>query len=142
MNVEKLRAAARLLDPVRPDACAACGKPCDPGDRGECHECYDARAFTDPEGTLAQDDAWRADLAAAGPTCARAALVLADLLTARPADEWHDDDGTVLWWRLPVEEPPYVGSPLNSDWTEGYYTHWTPLAALGNNVRAAEEKLR
>ena len=47
-----------------------------------------------------------------------------------PADEWHEDHGTALWWRLPVMEPPYVGSPLDCDWTPDYYTHWTPLAPI------------
>lgn len=39
-----------------------------------------------------------------------------ELLKLRPASEWHDDVGDVLWWVLPVEEPPYVGSPLSSGW--------------------------
>lgn len=45
---------------------------------------------------------------------------------ARPLDEWHEDVGNVLWWRFPINEPPYVGSPLDSDWP-GYHTHWTPI---------------
>lgn len=45
---------------------------------------------------------------------------------ARPLEEWHEDYGDVLWWKFPIEEPPYVGSPLCSDWPE-YHTHWTPL---------------
>jgi hypothetical protein len=32
---------------------------------------------------------------------------------ARPLDEWHDDMGDVLWWKFPVTEPPYCGSPLS-----------------------------
>ena len=44
-----------------------------------------------------------------------------------PVAEWSEDDGDVLWWRLPVEEPPYVGSPLCDDWEPGYYTHFTRL---------------
>ena len=51
---------------------------------------------------------------------------LEDAKTPRPLDEWHEDIGTVLWWHLPVEEPPYVGTPLDDDWT-GYHTHWTPI---------------
>lgn len=43
-----------------------------------------------------------------------------------PGDQWHDDDGDVLWWRFPVEEPPYVGSPLCDDWPD-YHTHFTRL---------------
>ena len=45
---------------------------------------------------------------------------------ARPLDEWHEEMGAVLWWRFPVDEPPYVGSPLDTDWP-GYHTHWTPI---------------
>jgi hypothetical protein len=33
-----------------------------------------------------------------------------------PLEDWHDDDGDVLWWRLPVCEPPMVSSPISSDW--------------------------
>ena len=46
--------------------------------------------------------------------------------TARPLSEYHEDFGAVLWWQFPVNEPPYVGSPLCNDWP-GYHTHWTPL---------------
>jgi hypothetical protein len=45
----------------------------------------------------------------------------------RSLDEWHEDHGTVLWWTLPICEPPYVGAPLDSDWP-GYHTHWTAIA--------------
>jgi hypothetical protein len=39
--------------------------------------------------------------------------------TLRPLSEWHEDYYDVLWWRVPVEEPPvYVGCPLDSDWAE------------------------
>jgi hypothetical protein len=44
----------------------------------------------------------------------------------RPLSEWNDDTGPVLWWKFPIEEPPYVGSPLCDDWP-GYHTHWTPV---------------
>ena len=42
----------------------------------------------------------------------------------RPLEEWHEDYGDVLWWKFPIEEPPYVGSPLDEKW-HGYHTHWT-----------------
>ncbi len=45
---------------------------------------------------------------------------------ARPIAEWHEDHGPALWWRFPVNEPPYSGSPLDDDWP-GYHTHWTPI---------------
>lgn len=44
----------------------------------------------------------------------------------RELDDWSDAEGCVLWWRLPVDEPPYVGTPGDSDWP-GYHTHWTRL---------------
>ena len=50
----------------------------------------------------------------------------ARMLVFRRTDDWHEDDGPCLWWYLPVEEPPYVGTPLDDDWP-GYHTHWSPL---------------
>lgn len=70
---------------------------------------------------------------------------------ARPLAEWCEEDGEVLWWRFPIDEPPYVGSPLDLGQTvevvfrtqqgeethrhmvggwPGYHTHWTPLPPL------------
>lgn len=43
-----------------------------------------------------------------------------------PLSAWHEDDGPALWWRFPVDEPPYVGTPLDTDWP-GYHTHWTRI---------------
>lgn len=31
------------------------------------------------------------------------------IYVARPADEWHEDMGPVLWWTDPIDEPPHVG---------------------------------
>lgn len=66
----------------------------------------------------------------------------------RPLDEWHEDIGDVLWWKFPITEPPYVGSPLCLGQTvqvtaetvdgmeklimmvggwPGYHTHFTPI---------------
>lgn len=62
----------------------------------------------------------------------------------RPLEEWHEDFGDCLWWSFPVEEPPYVGSPLDCGFNvpvtvgdnefyarvggwPGYHTHWTPI---------------
>ena len=45
---------------------------------------------------------------------------------ARSLEEWHEDIGDVLWWKFPIEEPPYVGSPLDEKWP-AYHTHWTPI---------------
>lgn len=80
------------------------------------------------------------------------------LSTARPLAEWHEDIGDVLWWRFPVEEAPYVGSPhclghtveLHTHDTgegprlaarttiggwPGYHTHWTPLPVVPDEPR-------
>ena len=68
---------------------------------------------------------------------------------ARPLSEWTEEDGDVLWWKFPIEEAPYVGSPVCLGhtvevWTRdapesrmvmratvggwpGYHTHWTRL---------------
>ena len=68
---------------------------------------------------------------------------------ARPLSEWHEDLGAVLWWKFPVTEAPWVGTPNDcgephslrveldgktvtayvpwfGGWP-GYHTHWTPL---------------
>lgn len=45
---------------------------------------------------------------------------------ARERDAWTEEDGFVLWWRFPIEEPPYSGNPLCDDFPE-YVTHWTPI---------------
>jgi hypothetical protein len=38
--------------------------------------------------------------------------------------EWHEDDGPACWWKFPVVEPPYCGTPLDDDFPD-YVTHWT-----------------
>lgn len=47
----------------------------------------------------------------------------------KPFAEWHDDDGAVLWTTLPVREPPYCGSPLDSEWPYDACgsLYWLPL---------------
>lgn len=46
---------------------------------------------------------------------------------ARRREDYQEVDGEVLWWRFPIAEPPYCGSPLNDDFPD-HVTHWTPLA--------------
>lgn len=53
-------------------------------------------------------------------------LELAAAKALQPIDQYHEDIGDVLWWALPIEEPPWCGSPLDNDWP-GYHTHWSPL---------------
>lgn len=49
-----------------------------------------------------------------------------NLRTPRSIDEWDEDYGDVLWWDFPLSEPPYYGTPLDSDWPD-YHTHWTRI---------------
>lgn len=53
------------------------------------------------------------------------------LLTLRPLSELHEDDGPVLLWRVPVDEPPIVCSALDSEFArhleQKWFTHWSPL---------------
>ena len=61
---------------------------------------------------------------------AAAREMLDKLHTARPLEEWHEDMGPVLWHHLPICEPPYCGTPMDSqfdEYPEGWLTHWTPL---------------
>jgi transposase-like protein len=78
----------------------------------------------------AQADAYFAALQLSEKCAKRSEDALKKLHTLRPASEWHEDYGTVLWHHLPIQEPPHVGTPLDSDWDyydEGYYTHWSPM---------------
>lgn len=63
----------------------------------------------------------------------RLRAVLARIETAQPFVDWHDDDGTVIWW--PVSDPGsvFVEDPRSSDWedTGGQWDEddlmWCPL---------------
>ena len=53
-------------------------------------------------------------------------------IEARPADDWDEEHGDVLWWSFPIEEPPYLGSPISfhrdgSPTVPDHCTHWTPV---------------
>jgi len=75
----------------------------------------------------------------------RRAAIGAKFLDLYPADTWHEDFGPVLWWKLPVSEAPWCGSPGDSDWP-GYHTHWSHLPQVWNSetgraaTRQAEER--
>lgn len=70
-----------------------------------------------------------------------------ELLHVWPLEDWHEDDGPVMWWELPLDEPPWVGTPLDSDWP-GHHTHWSkiiiPAELLGEDdrARAIESEVR
>jgi hypothetical protein len=42
-----------------------------------------------------------------------------DLHRPRPFCDWHEDHCNVLWWRIPISEPPYVGTPLDLGFSVG-----------------------
>jgi hypothetical protein len=44
---------------------------------------------------------------------------------ALPLRKYHEDMGPVVWWKFPITEASYIGSPLDSD-CPGYHTHFTP----------------
>ena len=43
-----------------------------------------------------------------------------------PKEEWHEDLGPALWWKFPIVEPPYVGTPLDEDFSADL-THFTSI---------------
>lgn len=52
-----------------------------------------------------------------------------EIHTVHHQSEWQDDDGTVLWWLMPVCQPPYLGDPTCNDWPfhDGEELYWTRL---------------
>jgi hypothetical protein len=63
------------------------------------------------------------------------------LTRTRPFAEWHEDDGAALWWKAPVQEPPFSGTPGDSDWPfneeDEMVLWWTPLNQIANAVNEA-----
>lgn len=60
-------------------------------------------------------------------------LELKRLTTLRPREEYHEDYGFVLWFHVPIQEPPEVATypddlqnrvGCHEDW----HTHWAPLS--------------
>ena len=43
-----------------------------------------------------------------------------------PREEWTEETGNALWWKFPITEPPYIGSPLDEDFSDEY-THFTSI---------------
>lgn len=59
-----------------------------------------------------------------------------DKLELRNVDEYHEDMGSCLWWEdwqiqngLPIEDPAYIGSPLDTEW-EDKYKYFVEIIAL------------
>lgn len=53
-------------------------------------------------------------------------IELEEALDPKHIDVWHEDCGDCLWWKFPIEEPPYCGTPLDCDFPD-YVTHFTKL---------------
>lgn len=57
----------------------------------------------------------------------------------RPFAKWHEDEGDVLWTSWPIVEPPWVGTPLDSDWpwfvTPQSNLYWHPLPPIFRTPR-------
>lgn len=59
---------------------------------------------------------------------------LRNLITVYPAKDWHEELGDVLWWRFPIKEAPYIGSPLAGDFPADFVTHWSFVPAVWNEA--------
>lgn len=77
------------------------------------------------------------DLTRNGPTLVRIARELVEarkererLHTLRPALEYHEDMGFVLWHHLPIQEPPEISTgvdEIHEGYPDGWHTHFSPL---------------
>lgn len=70
---------------------------------------------------------WTDEQQAAMKLALKALFMQRNVTEPIPIEKWHEDDGNVIWWRLPINEPPYVGTPLDSEFIRNYYTHFTIL---------------
>lgn len=82
-----------------------------------------------------------------------AAVFIAGIREPRPIDDWHEELGPALWWKFPVVEPPYSGTPNDLGQTievsvddgvnlakrsfdvgpfPSYVTHFTPILVPKN----------
>ena len=62
----------------------------------------------------------------------------------RRLDDWHEDDGSGLWWNVEftdgeiIEDPTYVGQPRDLDWPWQEQDEpnliWVPLPKLARNT--------
>jgi hypothetical protein len=60
-------------------------------------------------------------------TLAETRKELASVTTLHPAKEYHEDYGPVLWWAVPIQEPPYCGTSLDDGFDDDYYTHFSRI---------------
>jgi hypothetical protein len=61
-----------------------------------------------------------------------------------PIDELSEEDGNVILWHVPIEEPPIIGHCLDPDIDEeledGWYTHFSYLPEVKTYEELAEER--
>lgn len=60
-----------------------------------------------------------------------------EIVEVKGLGDWHEDDGNVLWWNFPIDEPPYAGTPLDDSFPE-YKTHWTRFETPRNDIEDGE----
>lgn len=53
----------------------------------------------------------RADMNSTVTIPATTAVAIADVRRPRSIDDWGEDMGPQLWWKFPVDEEPYSGTP-------------------------------
>jgi hypothetical protein len=56
-----------------------------------------------------------------------------NIMKAKHITEYHEDIGDVTWWTKPISEPPWIGTPNDSDWPK-YHKWFTPLPDLPENL--------
>jgi hypothetical protein len=84
-------------------------------------------ARTTREGTLFHSGIYtKGELADVIEAAISESTTLDEMTVVRPQAAWAASHGPVLWWKLPVTEAPYLGTPRDAGWP-GDHTHWTPL---------------
>lgn len=59
--------------------------------------------------------------------------------TLQPESEWHEDYGDCLFYRVPIQEPPVCTNPLNTDYDENAYTHFTRIPTPNGQSKAEHD---
>jgi len=118
-----IEAMARDIAPTVTDKSWSCECTAERGDDCDCGDALSDDKVDQYDEDWCKNDIrriCRAALAAIRKTHAVVSSV------ARPGEEYHEDMGNMLWWRFPIDEPPYAGMPGDCDWP-GYHTHFTPI---------------
>lgn len=53
-----------------------------------------------------------------------------------PVEDWHEEDGDALFFKLDAGEPPQVTSPITVGFDSDYFTHWMRLPDEFHSVKA------